>query len=274
MPPGAFSAEGLEFRKLAIPGDDYVEFLCRTVPFQKSTYHFLEAHLRDKGQDKMADKIYREMNRRDRREHLGPWAFTFDIFATNPIRWFTDPKIKGRWKQGIGRLKDNRTADEIKNHWTQRFSRGKDHRTALLPWLPDLFLDVTVGLGTQSHRVGLFLIGLVVALAILFSADAKSVRRTTVTTIVDTVVLHHKLDDDVHPGPDKWSWIDGTSMALRVAFPMLNIFLAKDWEPSGESIGARFITYERIAGTVNVISYVAVPLFLVSVSGLLKRRGD
>ncbi len=97
--PEKIKTEGFRFQRLDLPGDDYLAFLAASEPFHMGTYCFMEAWLRERGEDRMADKVYRAMSPRDRTIGLG-------------------------WIAQAG----------------------------------DWFLDVTIGYGTQSHRLFVYLV--------------------------------------------------------------------------------------------------------------------
>lgn len=83
----AVTADGMTFRRLTVPrpdgippGDEYVHFLEHTRPFQKGTYEVVENYLRERGEDETADRVFREMRRRDRRQELPGWLFAADVW--------------------------------------------------------------------------------------------------------------------------------------------------------------------------------------------------
>jgi hypothetical protein len=60
-------------------------------------------------------------------------------------------------------------------------------------------------------------------------------------------------------------------VALRVNVPMLPLAVHSSWVPSAAPIPWVGVSYESYAGVVSLLSWVAVPLFLASISGLVKR---
>ena len=71
------------------------------------------------------------------------------------------------------------------------------------------------------------------------------------------------------------------AMAARVTIPLIEPAVDADWEPSGDSIcefaeGAckDYTSYETVAGLFRAMSFVAVPLFLVSLSGFMKKHDE
>ena len=66
--PHQIDAEGMEFKQVESPGDDYLGVLDRTWPFHKSTYVQFERWLRDRGEDANADEAFRRRSKRDLKE--------------------------------------------------------------------------------------------------------------------------------------------------------------------------------------------------------------
>jgi hypothetical protein len=63
--PAQIDAEGMEFRQLEAPGDDYLGVLDRPRPFHKSTYVQFEKWLRDRREEANASEAFRRRNKRD-----------------------------------------------------------------------------------------------------------------------------------------------------------------------------------------------------------------
>jgi hypothetical protein len=65
-------------------------------------------------------------------------------------------------------------------------------------------------------------------------------------------------------------------MALQVNLPMATVPAAKAWRPSSGNItlGGRQlpVRYDTAASLLTLAAWVAVPLFLAGVSGLLKKE--
>jgi hypothetical protein len=269
-------AEGFQFRKIQVPQGDLVAFLYRTDPFSRETWRFVERHLREQGKDKEADKIYREMIRCDRRQELGPILGLLDVILTAPLR--------ARTRQLVGdeawpRLTKCWTSFRQQSRRTQARSALKfvlripDRAARALPWMWNVLLDWWVGHGTQSYRLGTYLLVMWLVMICTFTFIPESARWCTTTTIQDTRQFPDDFDRDIHPAADQWGLQQGSGLGTRVTFPMLSIFMAKDWEPS-TATSAIGLQYDTIAGIIGLLHYVAVPLFLVSVSGFLKKRGE
>jgi hypothetical protein len=86
-----------------------------------------------------------------------------------------------------------------------------------------------------------------------------------------------------YPNSKRGSLIIETQNDARVTIPLIEPAVDADWQPSGLSIldyreddgwKKDYTSYETIAGIFRALSFVAVPLFLVSLSGLLKKRGE
>ena len=284
----AITADGMAFRRLQFgPGEQeqplpdgenaYVRFLDHTHPFQKGVYRFVEKHLRDRGQDEDADLVFREMLRRDRRDELRPALLRFDV------RLF-----EGRSPRSERLLPPPVAAGPKSPPPAAEPANRPKPKMSVLGWARRVFLDVTTGNGTRSHRISGYLLFVFVFLFWLFGNDSKSVKRATMTTSGDgtKALADHKydrkavvktVDPKVHPDPDEWKWWEPSFMAFRVTFPMLKIITGKEWEPSDEKVDYWLLPgwkYETYAGLFSTLSYLAVPLFLVSVSGFLKRRGE
>jgi hypothetical protein len=77
--------EGLEFRELLLPAKlKPIELLKKADPFRLSTWARFEKWLRERGEDKQADKVYIEMRRRNRRFGMG-WL---DRWKDRLLDWF------------------------------------------------------------------------------------------------------------------------------------------------------------------------------------------
>lgn len=65
-------------------------------------------------------------------------------------------------------------------------------------------------------------------------------------------------------------------MAWRMGLPMLQLVVRSDWVPSSKpeakEWGAWSPRYESVAAVMVVVNWVMVSLFLLSVSGLMKKR--
>jgi len=77
--------EGLRFQELSLPNDDYVGLLEASKTFQKSTYRFTENWLRNRGEDRAANKVYLAMRRRERREGRSGFTLLWDLFLDGTV---------------------------------------------------------------------------------------------------------------------------------------------------------------------------------------------
>ncbi len=72
------------------------------------------------------------------------------------------------------------------------------------------------------------------------------------------------------------------ALAERVTAPIIEPAVNADWQPSCVSMlgiwdgwwPKSIVSHENVAGIFRALSFVAVPLFLVSLSGFLKQRGE
>ncbi|VTS01708.1 Uncharacterized protein OS=Tolypothrix bouteillei VB521301 GN=DA73_43500 PE=4 SV=1 [Gemmata massiliana] len=288
------TADGMTFRRLILPGDDFIAFLDRTIPFQKSNYRVMEKHLRDLGRDQDADLVYREMLRRDRRGELGRMLFWIDMalfvwpFETRAragrLRSEKDKQLQVQEQLAPLVAEGTTRSARIRRRTGQAGTKCLD----FFSWLGTVFLDVTTGHGTRSHRLRAYLLIVFFVLTWLFYTDPLSVKRATTPTTGDVSAALtaypnepdkalDRVDVKLHPKTDDWGFWEASFTAFRVTFPMLKIVTGKDWEPSDERVKwwpLSWMKYETLAGIISSLSYIAVPLFLVSVSGLLKRRGE
>jgi hypothetical protein len=72
VPP--LSITDLEYQQLAVPGGDYRAFLAATSPFAADTYQTVEKWLRNRGDERNADRVYLAMRRRDRAHGMTGWG--------------------------------------------------------------------------------------------------------------------------------------------------------------------------------------------------------
>jgi hypothetical protein len=201
--PRQIDTEGLRFQQLSLPNNDYQGFLAASKTFQKSTYRFTENWLRNRGEDREANKVYLAMRRRERRE--GP--------------------------SGFARL------------WG---------------W----FLDWSVGYGVRSHRLGIWLLAVLVLTVVLFSSP-RSVTHSVVLTTTEAGNTQTAIDPSRFP--ESWTALDAFWVAVRINVPLVNLGVKNDWAPSSEPIPwLPWITYETYAGFVALTSWITVPLFLAA----------
>jgi hypothetical protein len=259
------AADGLSFRELELPGDNYILFLDHADEFSEANYRKIERHLRDQGRDAEADKVYREMRRRDRREELGPLLFGLDVW---------------RFGGDAARRKLLRTQRAARKCTPVQYGLRR-----LAGWLWSYFLDRTIGYGTQSYRVGVYLACVFLLFCYVFSPE-QSVKRKYHATVEELAHMKGREEPQIRPSELKKDWrtLDAMAMAARVTIPLIEPAVDADWEPSGDSVLAEYgitdgawkdyTSYESVSGLFRAASFVAVPLFLVSVSGFMKKRDE
>lgn len=332
------AADGFSFRQLNVPGSDYCKFLEATAPFQRSTYQTVERYLRERGDDRNADLVYREMMRRDRRQECPQRLLRLDhsLFGGNRqvstrdrARGTTAPapalpvappsvpvpaapqtsKSWSEWfRSGLSRCASTarRVALwDVSDVWmvllvvlVYRAFGDFDAfrplqcslalltvlvllawRAQALAWLWEVFLDLTTGRGTSSARMGRVL---VVAFLLMWAMflDPESVKREYHPTAAETKNNPELLDLDRHPSEadKKWQPTEAAFAALRTVIPLMGDLPHTEWQPSSKNVKVfgeeTWFKYESAAGLVHALSYIALPLFLASLSGLLKKRGD
>jgi hypothetical protein len=129
----------------------------------------------------------------------------------------------------------------------------RDGRMNVPTRLGDWFLDWTVGYGLKSYRLLAYLIVMFVLTTVLFAVDRQSVTPPPGST-------------------GEWTEWDAPWMALRINVPVVNVGVKSGWLPSPRPIPWLGITYEAYAGWVSLLSWIAVPLFLAGISGILKKE--
>jgi hypothetical protein len=342
------TADGLRFRELALPGNDYIDFLDKTDEFQEGNYRTVETHLRDRGQDAEANLVYREMRRRDRREEVGGVLFALELGIGwvmslrqlyckdrperdklrakwrswpkrrlphgNPVtdavwlfRWLALPVILAWvvWGKLPGRLyaADGERRARLREQRDHRAARQTELREQKadradhcphqgwlnllvrpVKWLWSLFLDVSIGYGTASIRVGLYLVAVFLAFTGVFWHE-HSVKRKYGAGVESLAQMQRdRKEPEVRPSEvgKTWRALDAMAMAARVTIPLVEPAVDSDWEPSSQSVLLwkedgwvdDYTSFENVAGLFRVASFLAVPLFLVSLSGYMKQRGE
>jgi hypothetical protein len=66
--------------------------------------------------------------------------------------------------------------------------------------------------------------------------------------------------------------LDAAWVALRINVPLVNVGVNNSWGPSSQRIPGLGITYETFGGVVSLLSWIAVPLLLAGLSGILKKE--
>lgn len=274
-------ADGMRFRELVLHQNNYIDFLDQTDEFQEANYRIIELHLRNQGQDAEADRVYREMRRRDRREDVGRLLRGIDLGLLWLLSLVGLYDLKAKRLQTLRDQWRARPKDRsLRGGWLGRRLSGVGR---IMKWGWGLFLDGSIGYGTQSYRVGLYLLVVFVAFTVAFSPE-YSVKRKTGAGLSDLERMKAMRAEPItRPGEVGKSWhtLDAMAMAARVTLPIVEPAVDADWEPSNESVVGfeegwwkDYTSYETAAGFFRALSFVAVPLFLVSLSGFMKQRGE
>ena len=163
-----------------------------------------------------------------------------------------------------------------------RDMRYKDRREGLGigSRLGDCFLSVTIGYGTRSYPLLIFFL-LTMALSVSLFSSPRSVERVVVMTAQET--MYPSVETRPSVFPQNWCLTDAFWVAVRVNLPMLSFATDSRWEPSGEPIllpsfeindyQVQFVsTYRTYALIVSMLSWIIVPLFLIGISGVVKRE--
>jgi len=241
--PKELNLEGFEFQHIELPetsrgGNRYIEFLGISQPFDKGAYLYVEDWLRCQGGQIDANRVYVAMRRRNK-----------DIKVSSSLDTF-----KGRFLLFLQRSVER-------------------------------LLSITIAYGTETYR--LFFIYFIPALLIssLLFGDKKSVELDWAVTAQDLrnpqIVERFnpqepRLKDEPPIFPKIWSQKDAFWLALRVTLPIISIGSTDKWVPSSQNIELfrheTPVTYRDYALSVTLLSWIAVPLFLAGVSGIVKKR--
>jgi hypothetical protein len=167
----------------------------------------------------------------------------------------------------------------LRNRGEERWARAvylamrrRDRRDGRMPYfrrLADWFLDRTVGYGLRSYRLFLYLVAMLVLTTVLFSSP-HSVTRAVMVTATEAANAPAAVDQNIFP--ERWTPLDALWVAVRINIPLVSVGVDSGWVPSSERIPGVPLTYEGFAGIVSLLSWVAVPLFLAGISGILKKE--
>jgi len=143
-------------------------------------------------------------------------------------------------------------------------------RKGLFRRVGDWFLDKSVGYGIHWYRPLVFYFVPILILTVILFSSPLSVQ-------CDVPVLSGPpAIASVEPKPGEWGPTDAVATALRINLPMFALIVDDDWEPSsnkieccGQTIG---VTYAAYALVVSLLSWIAVPLFVIGLSGVLKKE--
>jgi hypothetical protein len=180
-----------------------------------------------------------------------------------------------KWLRDRG---DEDTADQVYREMRRRSRRepgpgqSPTSPTWLLgePWrfLEWLFLDVLVGYGTQSGRTGVAFL-LLVALSTWLFLPREAVEDGHTSEAQPGAVGAVGAEEVYKP-------LDAFWVALQLNLPVVKLPAAEKWKPSDRplwTIGPVTIRYHDYASGAAFLSWIIVPLFLGSVSGVIKKQG-
>ena len=138
---------------------------------------------------------------------------------------------------------------------------------------------MSTGCGTRSYRLGGYLLISLVLMWLLF-LNPQSVKREVHPTAVEMADRPALSEKDTHPpeAEKEWGVSEAGFTALRTVIPLMGDLPHGEWQPSSEAVAVGGmclgVKYETVAGLVHALSYIVLPLFLASVTGLLKKRGE
>jgi hypothetical protein len=179
----------------------------------------------------------------------------------------TWPFVKSTYQFFENWLRDRGESKKANEVYVAMRRRDRDEgnmRTMAKCW--DRFQDFTVRYGVGTHRL-FFVFFLTILLCFLvfnFGQDAMQPSREAQTMTATT-----------QPAQSA-TWYDAFWLSIQTNLAMIPVVPAKGWQASGNAItfgGWSFgLTYNGLATIFLVWSYVAVPLFIASISGLLKKK--
>jgi len=157
----------------------------------------------------------------------------------------------------------DRDADKIHQRMRRRERRLK-------PWwrkaVDLVFLDLPIAYGTESWRLFALMLVLFVTSVLVFKDPAHVEYDLTRFSPQPPDDARWTLVTRQHPEPENWNLADAALLAVRLHVPIVTFGIDEEVRPSG--------SWKVRAYTVVVVafSWVAWPLFLASVSGLLRKR--
>jgi hypothetical protein len=274
---------GLKWQSLEIRDQvhtNYVRLLEDTV-FLVGNYTSCERHLRDEGKESEADCVFLAMHRRERRIGMDTVACLIDIAIFDILgAWLL--LRRPEWRGSVGEL-IGRFCNRWKT-WKARSWPTKLLQLCIFPfstvwkWIGHFWnwlLDLLTGNGTSTQRLVVYLVFCFVGMTIVF-IDDRSVTKATVATAGDMNTNPTMSEKRFHPSETGGNWQlgDAMFMAARVTVPVVDLVFESDWEPSDNSTRISWLTYTYLANGIGLLNYLMVPLFLVSLSGWLKKRGE
>ncbi len=143
-------------------------------------------------------------------------------------------------------------------------------RKGMLRRLGDGLLDATIGYGIHWYRPLIFYFIPILLLSLLIFRNPQSVHRD-VPKYPDATQLA-----TIIPADSDWGLTEAASMALRTNLPMFLLMVDDEWQPSSKAIDCMGIplgiSYAAYAMVVSLLSWIAVPLFVIGMSGILKKE--
>jgi hypothetical protein len=153
-------------------------------------------------------------------------------------------------------------ANEVYLAMKRRQRRSRTFGLALLEWL---ILDFPIRYGLHSYRLfALYFLPVLILALVLFHTEQAVTPRGSAAA------------GEAAPG---WTLLDDWWLSLQMTF-LVPMPTSDAWKPSTRPIPGpvtvlgQTVRYSDFAAVVSLLSWVTVPLFLASVSGLIKRVGS
>jgi hypothetical protein len=136
------------------------------------------------------------------------------------------------------------------------------------------FLGVTTGFGTQSWRVVWMMLALFAVSTWLFYDERN---------VMPSPSALEALGDDlsIHTVPEQWTLGSAAWLGLRYAVPIVPVFAEWEWSAAdrplaltGTGYSSWLMSAEDYSMFVHLLSWGLWPLYLASVAGFIKRRGE
>jgi hypothetical protein len=138
----------------------------------------------------------------------------------------------------------------------QDYSRGSFSDLLWLGW--NQILDAGMWLGLESHRLALYFAIVLTASGIAFAQPGALVPK------------RQEKGEASIPTPAARP-MDGFWMAVQYNIPLVTLPVAERLEPSIQRIGYLPFTYADLAAILRMLGWIAAPLFVAALTGLLKR---
>jgi hypothetical protein len=183
-------------------------------------------------------------------------------------KWLRD---KGDEETADGVYLDMRRRSRRESPATAPPPAGKRPASRLRNFFEWLFLDFAIRYGTASHRLGFVIVALIAVSTWFFSfGDAVEADRPSQARPVNSTAAAEPAVPPAAP-----SDLDPLWLSLNYNFPVVRLPAADKFKPSAATLadlGLVRITYRDYASGISFLSWVTVPLFLASASGLIKRQ--